>query len=301
VCAGEATTVAPYRHSHSLLQGLTRAKCAVCELVFAHPMPDPESWREYNSRYFDNAHGGTSTAPVPLAFFSAMGQLRGAHVEQFLSAKAIDVATVLEVGPGGGAFSGHWLARHPSTAYYAIESDATCHPALKDAGVRLLNGPDDPSLPAALDLVALSHVLEHVTTPVEFLGTVTRGLRPGGAVFIEVPCRDWEHKTQDEPHVLFFDKRPMAVLLDRLGFRDIQLTYHGLQLDELRSRGFVSRVVGAVRNRLLAAGVVGPFSGTEPGLEHVAVPLERAVVKPFQAHVQQSSPAWWLRALAIKM
>jgi SAM-dependent methyltransferase len=75
------------------------------------------------------------------------------------------------------------------------------------------------------DLVVMSHVLEHISDPIKFIQIATSGLRQGGALFIEVPCRDWEHKDLDEPHILFFDKRPLQLLLQRAGFNDIEVSY----------------------------------------------------------------------------
>ncbi len=301
ICEGtRVERLAPYRHSHPVFSGSSRVTCAACGMVFAAPMPEPAAWDDYNRRYFANAHGGPATGVIPSAFFSAMGTLRCAHVERYLQGAGLTVSSVMEIGPGGGHFARHWLDRHPATAYCAIESDTSCHAGLTAAGIRLIDTPAALEGTTVLDLVVLSHVLEHVATPLSFLRAAAASLRRGGALFIEVPCRDWEHKPQDEPHLLFFDKAPMARLLDALGFGDIRLTYHGTTIAELKTRGRASRLLGAARSRLLAAGLVGPFASPAPGLELLHIPLERAVVKPYQAHCEQDRAAWWLRALAIK-
>ena len=269
-------------------------------MVFAAPMPDEVAWADYNSSYFDNAHGGVATHPVATAFHSAINQIRVAHVEEYLRDKQLSVSSVLEVGPGGAEFARQWLARHPLTAYHAVESDTGCHARLAGLGIQVVTGPEDLVGESFLDLVVLSHVLEHVTDPAGFLSAMTARLRRGGVVFIEVPCRDWEHKAQDEPHLLFFDKAPMARLLDRLGFDHVQLSYHGQQIEALRRRGLGRRAWNALRFRMLSWGIVGPFDSVEPGLEMVQKPLERAAVRQFQAHIVRQRPAWWLRAVAVK-
>ena len=301
VCGGASTSsAAPYRHTHPMLSGMVRASCGLCEMVFAAPMPDEGAWADYNSSYFDNAHGGVATHPVATAFHSGINRIRVAHIEEYLSERQLAVSSILEVGPGGAEFAQHWLARHPTTVYRVIESDTDCHPGLVALGIRVVNGPDDLKNEPPVDLVVLSHVLEHVTDPVGFLGAMTARLRPGGVLFIEVPCRDWAHKTLDEPHLLFFDREPMARLLDRVGFDEVQLSYHGQRIEALRRKGLLRRTWDAVRFRLLSRGIVRPFASIEPGLEVVRSPIERAAVRPFQPHIAQQSPAWWLRAVAIK-
>ena len=270
-------------------------------MVFASPMPDDAALANYNASYFDNAHGGAPTDPVATAFHSAINLLRVVHLEQYLDARKIPVSAVLEVGPGGGHFARHWLTRHRGVNYHAIEADISCHPALCALGVKLHASPQMLESAPSPDLVVMSHVLEHTADPAKFLLAMTARLGTGGALFIEVPCRDWEHKTQDEPHLLFFDKPSMARLLNNLGFGEIQLTYHGCEITRLRSHPLARRMVSALRGRLLACGIVAPFARVAPGLEIIVDPLERAAVAPFKAHVTSDHPAWWLRAIARKL
>jgi hypothetical protein len=182
----------------------------------------------------------------------------------------------------------------PETKYFALESDLDNQRRLADFGLSLLETPR--ALNRSADLVIMSHVLEHVASPTEFLSEMTADLREGGCVFVEVPCRDWEYKSLDEPHLLFFDKKPIQLLLEKCGFSDIQVSYFGPPLQG--SSNF--QRMQAWRERLLARGLVWPFSRVQEGTEMLADPLERAVVTPFRAHRESTQPAWWLRAVAIK-
>jgi SAM-dependent methyltransferase len=267
---------------------------------FATPMPEPSALQAYNAHYFDAAHGGLPADKASLGFHSGINRLRVAHVERFLADTRAQVSSVLEVGPGAGFFARHWLARHVGTSYVAIESDRSVHATLRAMGISVYA--NHAALPRSteVDLLVLSHVLEHATDPIAFLTPFVQVLRPGGSVFIEVPCRDWEHKELDEPHLLFFDKGPMIRLLEKCGIGHVQTTYHGREIAELRKRQFVRRVREAVRLRLIARGIVAPFARVEPGLEVVESRLDRAALRPFEAHREQASPAWWLRAVGLR-
>ncbi len=284
-----------YRSVHPAFTGLKRARCHSCDMVFAAPMPGDETLREYNAQYFESAHGGEARTASATAFFSGIARLRLAQVERYLAAQNIIVSRVLEWGPGRGFFARCWLEKHPGTRYMAVETDAACHASLVEIGVEVL---EVPAKEESVDLIVMSHVLEHVPDPIAFLTDARENLRRDGAVFIEVPCRDWEHKPVDEPHLLFFEKATMHRLLTRVGFRGIEVSYNGQEIDRLRSRGMVRAKWLALRSKLIAAGLVVPFARTRPGMEMLADPLERAVVAPFNAHRESGKPAWWLRALA---
>ena len=297
VCNSTNTKVmAPFRFKNPVFTGCSRAVCLDCEMVFASPMPANAALSAYNASYFSTAHGGQPTNPLVLAFSSGIARLRLAFVKRFLERYQIAVDRVLELGPGPGFFARSWLEHSPGSVYSVIETDSSCHEALKGLGVHLLAACDD----VPTDLVVMSHVLEHVPDPVEFVLSATRGLRQGGALFVEVPCKDWEHKALDEPHVLFFDKKPMQQLLMGLGFGDIEIGYYGRPVSDLRTESWIHAKLMAIRGNLISWGIVAPFSRDKVGLESLDSPLERAMVSPYCAHRESAEPAWWLRAVARK-
>jgi SAM-dependent methyltransferase len=298
VCgSGNTKAVAPFRFKNPVFTGCSRAVCADCGMVFASPMPSEAALSAYNASYFSTAHGGQPTSPLVIAFSSGIARLRLAFVKRFLGRHQIAVERVLELGPGPGYFAKSWMEQSPNSVYSVVETDSSCHESLRVLGASLVGASDI----VPTDLVVMSHVLEHVSDPMAFVSKATRGLRRGGALFIEVPCRDWEHKALDEPHVLFFDKKPMQQLLEKLGFGDIEVAYYGRPVSELRSESWLYAKLMAVRGKLIAWGVVAPFSRNTVGLESLNSPLERAMLHPFCAHRECAEPAWWLRASARKL
>jgi SAM-dependent methyltransferase len=283
-----------------VFNGLTLKECNSCEIVFADPLPLQSKLDDYNATYFDSAHGGHSNNKVALAFFSGIALLRISHIRRYLIRYGINVMRVMEIGPGIGFFAKNWLKLNPEVQYFAIESDHSCHSSLADLGVTLSDMGAVKDGESPVDLIVMSHVLEHVGDPVKFLEEASMGLRNGGAIFIEVPCQDWMHKTVDEPHLLFFEKKSMLNLLEKLGFIDIELSYVGERIAKLKHESRAKKFLQKVRNKLLQFGCITPFSKPESGMEDLNDPLERAAVKPYKAHCESNEPAWWLRAIARK-
>jgi len=98
--------------------------------------------------------------------------------------------TVVEVGPGKGAIAPFPWDQHPGIELVGLETDsaAATNPFLH----RFLLLRDDEEWPIdarSADLVVARYVLEHVSDPDGFMGSVTRVLRPGGAFVFLTPNR----------------------------------------------------------------------------------------------------------------
>ena len=302
ICEGDDSSfLRLYRGEHQFFSDLKLAECHSCGMVFADPMPKEKNLKNYNASYFASAHGGTPNNSVALSFFSAIARLRIAHIERYLIAQQITVSRVLEFGPGPGFFAASWLERHPDSAYMVVETDINCYDGLEKLGVQIIDAESLSDDVESVDLVVMSHVLEHVAEPRIFLDNATKNLRRGGVLFVEVPCLDFKHKSIDEPHLLFFDKGPMKSLLKSMRFEGIQLAYSGQEIDALRSCSVLYKAWIMLRSGLIKRGLFAPFAFKRSGMEVLTSPMERAVAAPYKAHLESSKPAWWLRALARKI
>lgn len=289
-----------YRSEKAIFAKLKLAKCNACELVFVDPMPTEEILQNYNSSYFITAHGGIPQDVVTQSFFSGIAGLRLNHIEYYLQKNGLRVSDVLEIGPGTGIFAKKWRSAYPENNYYAVETDKSCYGSLEETGVIISKPEEIKGLDKEFDLVIMSHVLEHVSDPTGFLTSSTEFLKKDGVIFIEVPCNDWQHKPEDEPHLLFFHKKPMLQLMTSLGFKNIQLSYHGQTIEKLQEGPsqptFLSRVNGKLINRGLYWLAALFYRGEKTHLNSI----EQSVLIPFKAHETSDKPAWWLRVMAQK-
>lgn len=298
ICGGTDTERKnKYRHQHPIFKDMFLTHCNSCGMVFSAPMPKDEEIQNFNNSYFSSAHSVQAHGKIETSFFSAIAHLRIGYIEQYLSRKNIKVDSVQEFGPGHGYFARNWLKEHPDTTYYAVETDISCHKTLTEQGVQLLSNSQTFQ---PVDLIVMSHVLEHVSNPAGFIRKAMKNLRSGGVIFIEVPCRDWEHKLLDEPHLLFFDKKQIQLLLEKSGCEDIVTSYYGQEIKQLQNISLFVKIWRKIRSKAISLGVVFPFSHIRPGMEKLDNSLQRAVVAPYKAHNESSNPAWWLRAIAIK-
>ena len=77
------------------------------------------------------------------------------------------------------------------------------------------------------NIIVLSHVLEHVVNPIDYLKLVNNLLVKNGILYIEVPFLDYQYKGEFFPHLLFFKPQSLQNLCDNVGFRVIDVQSFG--------------------------------------------------------------------------
>ena len=76
----------------------------------------------------------------------------------------------------------------------------------------------------SLDVISLSHVLEHVPNDVELLQQLKRKLKPDGVFLINLPVNEvWE----DPKHLRKYDEESIVKLMNSIGHDVGQFTYRG--------------------------------------------------------------------------
>jgi SAM-dependent methyltransferase len=295
VCRGHGLSVVrAYRARSDMLRGGSLVQCHECGFHFCSPMPSKADLVAYNTHYFDEAHAGVAEAESARPFHRAINHLRFRHVARYLEVGK-DGLRVLEVGPGLGDFAQHMMRARPASQYSVVESDDSCRAALADLGYRHWPAVNQVPEHERFDLVVMSHVLEHMSDPVAELKRLKGFMAAGAILFIEVPCRDFEHKDSDEPHLLFFDKEPMARLLSEVGLEPQKISWHGRSIRDLRRQeGFMDKVLRRIGTSAVRRGLL-PISAD---LAAITDPADRAAVWAFKADRTSDEPAWWLRTVA---
>lgn len=205
--------------------GYEIADCEVCGLTQLNPRPTEGVLAAlYDAEYFSGAGEG----------YSAYGAQRAEYQATFNEdldrlAHWKTSGRILDVGCGFGYFLEPALARGYDAhgidlSEYAATLAGQAHPG------RVFCGTLDDALPvnfAPFDVVYASHLIEHVSTPVEFLQSVRRRMNPDGVLMMVTPNqasllarfsgKRWVSYKVPE-HVAFYTPETMTALLSRAGF-----------------------------------------------------------------------------------
>lgn len=201
-------------------------RCAACGLIFLSPIP-PDLGRYYRADYYHVP--GTLDELVRAA---ASERYKVDILRQFAKQ-----GRLLEIGPSYGAFA--YLAKQAGFAVEAIERDAECCRFLEQVvGVRATQSDDVTAAiqhiqPEPFDIIALWHVIEHLTDPWRTLEAVAGSIKDGGLLVLATPNpqalqfhmlrRFWAHI--DAPrHIELIPASLLARRMQDLGFQQVFLT-----------------------------------------------------------------------------
>ncbi|MGF1679621.1 MAG: class I SAM-dependent methyltransferase [Candidatus Methylacidiphilales bacterium] len=273
-----------YTSGNTVFTGMHIRQCMACGMAYAAPMPSEQMLDEYNAGFFDHLSQSRILTQDQKDWLSAVVQLRIEYLLKSTSGQLPEPLRVLEVGPGPGFFPLGLRQRGFQFGYLGVETDVPTREELKQLGLDSVGSLENVS--NTFNLCVMSHVLEHVTDPVRFVNQWMRHLEPGGLLFIEVPCRDYLYKTQNEPHLLFFDCDSMRRLMRTCGLSVLGCDHFGRTLEELKANQ------GRIGASQQCAWELPLAPWSDEG--------QRKAVQKFSAHVAQHTQANWVRLVARK-
>ena len=205
-------------------------RCDGCGLVRLAPFPTlAEALGTYPDTYVQYAPRDN---PIVGPLYRRFVENQGRIMAKLVGPKA----RVLDVGAACGQFM-HILSRqNPGWTITGLEPNPTAvSTGRRHYGVDLVLGTleSHPFDPESFDLVILTHVIEHVPSPMETLGHINRLLRPGGFLYgetenIEAPDarimgRYWGlfHIPR---HLYFFTPKTLAALIAKASFTDVSIS-----------------------------------------------------------------------------
>lgn len=178
---------------------LTSTLCGHCGFIIYLPRPQVKDI-DTKYRYLEELgqdDGGAVPYDAPVEIYRSNQILRYVSRNIRLS----DVNTILDYGGGDGRLMQAF--RDLNKQCFLVDYNRNCIPGV----TKLSDTIDDLDQSERFDLIVCSHVMEHVSQPLQVLKKLTSHLSENGNIFIEVPMEVWKKPPlQREPvtHVNFF-------------------------------------------------------------------------------------------------
>ena len=146
------------------------------------------------------------------------------HIQE--SIKQSEYIKVLDVGCGNGGFLSATSKRFPGLELYGLESGNKY-----ENRVRAISGVVDfyqseiDQIQNSFDLVTMIHVLEHIDNPIKFLKSLREKIKPGGALFVQIPdCSKNPFDLLVADHSSHFSVRTLSEILKAAGASNIKIS-----------------------------------------------------------------------------
>lgn len=223
--------IAPYRGKSSCFLNKTIIQCGQCRGLSMTPFPSDKELEDYYSGYWER-HDVDEEMPLQRSQAAA----RYEFVQSYFPAGP-DLS-VIDVGAGFGLIHEVMTLNLSGRRLYydAVEVDPMAVEYLNRGGRtakpdHIFESMDHCKGP--YQIMILSHILEHMKDPVVFLENQQARLSEDGILFIEVPNQDQLYKPLNEPHLIFFEPRTLSEIVERSGYKILNVNTCGLSLKNL--------------------------------------------------------------------
>jgi SAM-dependent methyltransferase len=258
--------------------GLDYVTCRECETIYISPRPSPAVLEHYYSTSENYAYWNRHIFPASEeARRAKIFQPRAERLLAFCRQHAVATDTILEVGAAFGTFCEEIRKSARFRRILALEMTPDLAATCRKRGFEVLECPVEAVDPKSIraDVVASFEVLEHLFDPLAFVRKCHQILSPGGLLILTCPngkgfdvmtLRELSSAVDNE-HLNYFHPRSLTRLLERGGFKTLEVTTPG-QLD-----------AELVRNQVLAGAV---DLSSQPFLRRVLVEEWERLGTPFQ-------------------
>jgi SAM-dependent methyltransferase len=217
-------------------QGARYFRCPACSLVYENPRLSFHELKEFYSQesYFVNANASSPTSGYQDYFSQCSQALQSEYfgiVERYSKRKP---GRYLDIGCGPGGVLR--IAKEHGWEAVGLEISSWAVKEGRKAGLHMIEATllDAGFGENQFDAISMFDVLEHLSSPLEYMRETLRVLRPGGVLVIETPnvdgffTRYWYRERADlvkpRAHICLYGPSSARRLLRLAGFRDFHIS-----------------------------------------------------------------------------
>ncbi len=219
----------PYKNKSDspVFRNKSLVKCGSCQSFSAYPLPAERELQEYYSSYWKEE---LSLFLLPL--FRAQAEARVDFFRQHLEIGNRCI-NILDIGAGFGLIRKSFGRSRLRVNYDVVEVEpiATAYLKKKIKPRHIFHSSDE--VVEKYSLIILSHIIEHLANPLDFLTAQRERLQDSGVLFIEVPNQDHLYKAFNEPHLVCLNPASLVAAVERAGFSIIDVRTCGHLLKDL--------------------------------------------------------------------
>lgn len=203
--------------------------CSNCKCGSMFPMPT-EDYLSLINESFWTSYQKFSNNQIEIGYRQAVSRID--YMKNHFHEKIF--IKVLDIGAGFGNFLDALKSKFPQfNNYYAVELDKKMSKVLIDKGAKKVYESINDIHEKDFTLIIMSHMLEHLISPSDYLLKIKKLITGDAIIFIEVPNRDDLYLERLGLHTIVFSINGIRNLLKNLDFNIINITTVGTSLIDL--------------------------------------------------------------------
>jgi len=204
--------------------------CKKCTAKSVFPMPSVHELIQFNKSYWELAQP-LNKEVLELMFEQAKSRIK--YIKRWVP--NFENMKILDFGSGPGYIYDLLNSSCNQNNYIAVESDIVLQSAISKKGAIVFDNLHEVQ-ECNFDIIILSHIVEHFGNPNNFLLEIKEKLKKDGFIFIEIPNQDDIYKFDLGAHLVVYNKKAIAQLLERVNFKIINLTTVGENINFLKPK-----------------------------------------------------------------
>ena len=265
-------------------------QCQNCELIFADKLPSKKELDEY---YSNGLYHDMVSDPYKQEFLNFSLKISKSRLDLIFSKIEIkENPMVVDIGAGNARLGIALKECYEGAEYDIVEPNAEVKNKYGNWVNKQFSNISELKI-GNYDLVFMNQVLEHVSDPIVFLGSVSKLLKSEGYMYIDVPYLDYLFKPSVEPHLLFWNKKSMSVLLEKTRFKMIFCDTAGMMHSHarkfFRKQSFKAKIANSLKYKIKVNQIMNKFR----------LPIVFDTFRQFQSD-HYGGERQWLRCIAQK-
>jgi len=200
----------------------------ICQKCYTVQKPITRQWqREVEEIYngYEMYTQGSGLEQNTFDSLSGASEARSIKIVSWLESFDLpETGSLLDIGCGNGAFLKAFSKKYPKWDLTGLELDNRNKEEIESInGVKKLYTGNVNILNEHFDIIVMIHVLEHISNPVQYLIALSKKLKQGGSIIIEVP-----HLAKSPfdiliaDHCIHFDFTSLETVVKRSGFKVVK-------------------------------------------------------------------------------
>jgi len=228
LCGSNRSSVFDEREMHGY--HVVNHICSDCGFIYLSPRMSEDELDSFYKEHYRTLYQGQED---PTTANLKTQTLRAEDLHQFAQKSAGKVKRFLDIGASAGLLM-EAFKNNSGSEIVGVEPGDSYRVFSQGKGLTLYSSLEEMQKVGEekFDIICMSHVLEHISDPKEYLLGLRELLNKGGYLLLQVPHVTW-HDSFEIAHLTSFSPHTLREMVQVVGYKQVSIKSHGYPLSKL--------------------------------------------------------------------